>query len=87
MPFTNQQVYEIQIVIAKRLVVVNELLLSTINKQHSMEKFLSVAIPNLAPEFRARIQGSVGGSETAMEHLEAASDHFAEMVEEFASLK
>jgi hypothetical protein len=86
MPLTNQQLFDFQVIIARRVVVMDELLCETINLQHQMGKALAVTLPGLTPEQRRHMQDTHMGAETNLEHLEAATQAFRKSFEEFVKI-
>jgi len=86
MPLTNENLFEFNCHIARRLIAVDRLLLETINVQHSLGLMLSAALPDLPKETRAKMQGDYSRAQSTLEHLEAATSQFHHTIEDFIKL-
>jgi hypothetical protein len=87
MPLTNQQLFDLQVIIGRRVMEIDELLLSTIELQHGMGKYLAVKLPDMTTDERQKMQDIHMSAESNLDQLEAAVKAFRHDFERLANLK
>jgi hypothetical protein len=87
MPLTNQQLFDLQVIIGRRVMEIDELLLSTIELQHGMGKYLAVKLPDMTTDERQKMQDIHMSAESNLDRLEAAVKAFRHDFERLANLK
>ena len=87
MPFTNEQLSQIDIVIGRHLINVEEVLISVMETQADILKLLSQKLPDMSPEERKLYRDFHGQMGFALDQHRAGVVSFRESIENLANAK
>ena len=83
MKVTIEELFAVQVMLARQILDTCDLLHSTIELQDAMGKVLAIKLPDMTPEERQNMQNVHTRSESMLEHLEAHTKTFRGSFEKY----